>query len=467
MLTHAVRYAGTAVEGDCAAELAHFVTLVDVARQTKLAVITKDAVIRALSAAQEEDAAKAGATVLLLMESPGVVRTDKHALVSLNVPARVIPAVRMRTFAAVRHFTQLCIWRRPENPLVASVVSERKHKYVHGIGTAFAFCGYLEFGYPAIIHAIIPAIIKYVNYNYDYRANNDSGFTQQVTSTLSLTEVSTTRVVVTQTSVATQTDHSSVEVAPSPHSSTRSVAGTSLTGTSLTAQTSETGAVLVPQPQSATNVGAIAGGTVAGLVALVVLLIFLIVWRRKQSSSNEEVQVPQAVYEPGSGSLYNHAYSPGAVPPTPATGDPFLTPMSQHKNVGVSYFGSNATGSLSGSNSIPRYTGLPEPQNGESTGSAIAAYSLPVPRHDIHQPRPLPMSVTPMRENATDARSWSGFGSRPSDEQNTAYSGGVDTSYQSPRGWSSYEIPNTNSAYLPDGAAPPTTNFAGTENPLH
>jgi hypothetical protein len=109
-------------------------------------------------------------------------------------------------------------------------------KYVHGIGTAFAFCGYLEFGYPAII--------KYVNYNYDYRANNDSGFTQQVTSTLSLTEVSTTRVVVTQTSVATQTDHSSIEVAPSPHSSTRSVAGTSLTGTSLTAQTSETGAVL-------------------------------------------------------------------------------------------------------------------------------------------------------------------------------------------------------------------------------
>jgi hypothetical protein len=64
--------------------------------------------------------------VLLLMENPGVVRTDKHALVSLNVPARVILAVRMRIFAAVRHFTQLYIWRRPENPLVASVVSERK-----------------------------------------------------------------------------------------------------------------------------------------------------------------------------------------------------------------------------------------------------------------------------------------------------------------------------------------------------
>ncbi|CAE6462774.1 unnamed protein product [Rhizoctonia solani] len=329
----------------------------------------------------------------------------------------------------------------------------------------------------------------------------------------------TTRIVVTQTSVLTQTHQSSAEVPPLPHSSTRSVAETIVTGTSHTAQASGTEAVLVPQSQLNTNMGAIAGGTVAGVVALVVILISLIIWRRRQSDKSDESEIPAG--DLGGGPSHNHAYSPGAVPPTSGTVDPFLTPMNQHPNLGASYFGGTEAGSPRGTGYTPHYTGLPEPQHGDNMGSAIATSVMPVPRHDVHRPYPLPMSVTPMREAVADTRPWSGFGSRHLEGQNGAYGGG-ETPYQAPRGWSNYEIANTNSAYsntpgpsnaydftpparapsteyqpsseasgshlppaspppgglypraisgnmssLPGGAAPPVTNFVPAEKPLY
>ncbi|CEL58825.1 hypothetical protein RSOLAG1IB_08854 [Rhizoctonia solani AG-1 IB] len=195
-------------------------------------------------------------------------------------------------------------------------------------------------------------------------------------------------------------------------------------GTSLTAQ--ETGAVLVPrsEPRSVSIVGALISGIITGIAVLTLLVI----WIRRRLIASGKVQVPRAVYGPGGGAPYNYAYNAGVVLPT-----------------------------------IPRYTGLPEPQNGESTGSAGVTYAMPTPIHDIHQPRPLPMSVTPMQENATDARSWSGFGSRPSDGQNPTCNGDVEASYQSPRGRSSYDITNTNSAF---SSTPGVSNTNGSAPPM-
>ncbi|CAE6441453.1 unnamed protein product [Rhizoctonia solani] len=238
------------------------------------------------------------------------------------------------------------------------------------------------------------------------------------------------------------------------------------TGTIQTPPATGAGAAL-SQSSSTANVGAIAGGTVAGVVVLVAMLVFLIFWRRKQSSGGADSEKPPD--GPGVGTSHNHAYTPDAIPPNPGTVDPFLTPMNQHPNPGVSYFGGlmdrPASGAGSGAGSAPQYTGLPEPQHGDDLGPAVGTSTMPIPRHSIHHPYPLPMSVTPLRESIADSdtpRTWSGFGSRPSSGQNTAYGGG-GVPYQSPSGWSNHETTNPGSAY---SNPPGTTNsYASTPPP--
>ncbi|KAG8729415.1 hypothetical protein FRC11_008825 [Ceratobasidium sp. 423] len=192
------------------------------------------------------------------------------------------------------------------------------------------------------------------------------------------------------------------------------------------------------------------------------MLIFLIVWRRKESSGGADSEKPPD--GPGRGTPHNHAYSPDPVLPTPGTVDPFLTPMGQHPNPGVPYFGGPVDRPASGTGSVPQYTGLPEPQHGDDLGPAVGTSTMLVPRHDIHQPHPLPMSVTPLREPAADSgtpRPWSGFGSRPSSGQNIAYGGG-NVPYQSSSGWlSNHETTNVDSAY----SSPPGTANAYAPTP--
>ncbi|KAH7339377.1 hypothetical protein B0J17DRAFT_358606 [Rhizoctonia solani] len=272
--------------------------------------------------------------------------------------------------------------------------------------------------------------------------------TQQVTSSFTPPPPPTTTRISTSQTLVTSAPHSSAEATTASHLSTRPGSNPPETHdqSSRTVQPSGSGAVFA-QSQSTTNVGAIAGGTVAGVVALVAILILLIIWRRKQSSGGPDAETPAVGL--GDEPSHNHAYSPDAVPPTPGTVDPFLTPMSQHPNPGISYFTGAVDRPISGTSSTPHYTGLPEPQHSDDMGTAIGTIAMPVPRHDIHHPHPLPMSVTPLREPTPDSppvRVWSGFGSRPSSGQYAAYAGG-NAPYQSPSGWSNHETTNTNSAY--------------------
>ncbi|CAE6451913.1 unnamed protein product [Rhizoctonia solani] len=301
----------------------------------------------------------------------------------------------------------------------------------------------------------------------------------------------TTRIATSQILATTGASHSGAETTAS-HLSTRPGANPPETRdqTSRTARATGSEAAFA-QSQSTTNIGAIAGGSVAGVLALVAILISLIIWRRKQSTGGPDAETPAAgtgdipshdpAYNPGiipptPGTVdpfltpmsqhpnpgvsyftsHDPAYNPGIIPPTPGTVDPFLTPMSQHPNPGVSYFTGAVDRPLSGTSSTPHYTGLPEPQHGDDMGIAIGTTAMPVPRHDMHHPHPLPMSVTPMGEPAPDSppvRVWSGFGSRPPSGQIATYAGG-NAPYQSPSGWSNHETTNTNSVYsnLPSAA---------------
>ncbi|KAJ1304336.1 hypothetical protein OPQ81_005494 [Rhizoctonia solani] len=184
------------------------------------------------------------------------------------------------------------------------------------------------------------------------------------------------------------------------------------------------------------------------------ILILLILWRRKQSKEGAESEKPPD--GPRSEPSQNHAHGLEAVPPGPGPVDPFLTPMSQHPNPGASYVGGGMDRPVSGTGSGPQYTGLPEPQHGDDLGTSIGTSAMPVPRHDIHNPYPLPMSITPLRESDADSgptRAWYGFSSRPTSGQSSAYGGGAP--YQVPSGRSNHETTNANSTY---------SNLPGAEN---
>ncbi|EUC58697.1 transmembrane protein, putative [Rhizoctonia solani AG-3 Rhs1AP] len=254
---------------------------------------------------------------------------------------------------------------------------------------------------------------------------------------------------------------------PPPHFSTRPAVSSIATHvqTTKTAQTPQAtgpGAIFA-QAKSSANAGAIAGGTVAGVVALALLAVVFIIWRRKQlnGAANSEIPINGTASSPSS----KDAYSPNGVPPTPGTVDPFLTPMTQHPNPGVSYFATPLDNPTSDTGSSPQYTGLPEPQYGDDTGVAVGTPTMPGSRHDLHHPHPLPMSVTPLRKSTADsgpARVWSGFISNPSTPsgQNAVHSGG---NTPTPSGWSNPEGTNTNSAY---SGTPSASNAYGSTPPL-
>ncbi|KAG9085732.1 hypothetical protein FS749_004143 [Ceratobasidium sp. UAMH 11750] len=196
----------------------------------------------------------------------------------------------------------------------------------------------------------------------------------------------------------------------------------------VTSQAVQTGAFLGSETQ--TNVGAIAGGVVAGVIAVVVLVLALVFWRRRQAKEAPATNV-QPPLAPPNPSPFNPA---GAIPSTPNSGDPFLTPMGQHQNLGVSYFnGAPApTNPPSGSNSgtgpynASHYSGLPEPQQNKTNGSAVP---MPMPRYDSTHPQPLPMTIVHSQQpqpQTPNARPWSGYtqSSEPYAENNNSQSSG-------------------------------------------
>ncbi|CUA75407.1 hypothetical protein RSOLAG22IIIB_05880 [Rhizoctonia solani] len=249
--------------------------------------------------------------------------------------------------------------------------------------------------------------------------------------------------------------------APQPTTTHVEITQTVIAPTTDPLEPSQTGGLgtIFPQSTSKKNVGAIAGGTVTGVVVLVAMLVFLILWRRKQPNGTTDSEVP-AGGPAVTGPSEKDAYSPSTVPPTPGTVNPFLTPMNQHPNPGISYFpGPVDKPPVERPTSIgssTHYTGLPEPQHGDDMGVAVGATPTPVPRHDLHHPYPLPMTVTSLRDPSIDSgptRVWSGFIPSPSPPagQNAARGGGTTPI---PSGWSCHEGTNTNSMYSnPPGAS--------------
>ncbi|KAG8746983.1 hypothetical protein FRC10_002782 [Ceratobasidium sp. 414] len=204
-----------------------------------------------------------------------------------------------------------------------------------------------------------------------------------------------------------------------------------------TSQAVQTGAVLGSETKK--SVGAIVGGVVAGVIAVVVLVLGFIFWRRRQTSETPATGTqPNYPPAPPNTNQYNIA---GAVPPTPNSGDPFLTPMGQHQNLGVSYpNGTPAPGTPpSGSNSgtgpydASHYSGLPEPQQNEMDGSAMP---LSTPRSDLTHPHLLPMSIVHSQQpqpqpQTSDARPWSGY-AQSSGVSPAPY---VESNNSQPGGW--------------------------------
>ncbi|KAG9099854.1 hypothetical protein FRC06_004771, partial [Ceratobasidium sp. 370] len=250
--------------------------------------------------------------------------------------------------------------------------------------------------------------------------------TQTIVIPTTRTQVVTQTYQVTQTSQPAQTPQPTFQ--PGSSSSSRA------TSSARTSQAVQTGAVIGSNTK--TNVGAIAGGVVAGVVAIVVLVLVIIFWRRHQRAGETPAAGPQPNYPPVPPNTNQHNPS-GLVPPTPNSGDPFLTPMGQHQNLGVSYFnGAPVPGSLpSGSNSgtgpynISPYSGLPEPQQNEMSGSA-----LPMPRYDLTHPHPLPMTVVHSQQpqpQMPSARPWSGY-VQPPGVNPAPY---ADSNNSQPSGW--------------------------------
>ncbi|KAG9082011.1 hypothetical protein FRC06_005284 [Ceratobasidium sp. 370] len=197
--------------------------------------------------------------------------------------------------------------------------------------------------------------------------------TQTIVIPTTRTQVVTQTYQVTQTSQPAQTPQPTFQ--PGSSSSSRA------TSSARTSQAVQTGAVIGSNTK--TNVGAIAGGVVAGVVAIVVLVLVIIFWRRHQRAGETPATGAQPSYPPVPPNTNQHNPS-GLVPPTPNSGDPFLTPMGQHQNLGVSYFnGGLVPGSNSGAGpyNISHYSGLPEPQHNEMSGSA-----MPMPPYDLTHP---------------------------------------------------------------------------------
>ncbi|CAE6462766.1 unnamed protein product [Rhizoctonia solani] len=204
---------------------------------------------------------------------------------------------------------------------------------------------------------------------------------------------------------------------------------------------SETGKAPPPQPQSTTNAGAIASGTIAGVVTLAAIIIFTVIWRRrKQGRDNSAGNTTGGL---GAGTSKDHAYSSGAVPPTPSTADPFLTPMNQNPNPGVSYF---AGAPPSVTSSVPQYSGLPEPQHSGEVTPSIRASAAHVTPHDAHHPHSISMSVTPMGE-VSDSKTQSHLASTPPSVQNAVHGDSGDQVHTS-RGLSNNETANIDSSHL-------------------
>ncbi|KAG8712615.1 hypothetical protein FRC08_014298 [Ceratobasidium sp. 394] len=191
-----------------------------------------------------------------------------------------------------------------------------------------------------------------------------------------------------------------------------------------------------PPPDTKTNVGAIAGGVVAGVTAVVALVLAFIFWRRGQAKEAPATNVQPPPAPPNTVPPNPSPFNPtGAVPPTPNSGDPFLTPMGQHQNLGVSYFnGAPAPANPpSGSNSgvgpynASHYSGLPEPQQSKTSGSTVP---MPMPRYDSTHPHPLPMTIVHTGQQpqpqTPNARPWSGYtqSSGPYAENNNSQSSG-------------------------------------------
>ncbi|QRV93881.1 transmembrane protein [Ceratobasidium sp. AG-Ba] len=219
-------------------------------------------------------------------------------------------------------------------------------------------------------------------------------------------EITTRIIQTTQTQVVTQT----VQVSSS---TPRAVTSTRL---STSSQPIQTNAAIGASTKS--NVGAIAGGVAAGVVAIVAIIIIVIVVLRR-NKKQQETPSPQPVLPVVPPPVQYNESTSGGIPHTPGSGDPFLTPMAQHQNLGVSYFGGAPppgspgptveTGSGSGPYNASQYSGLPEPQQNE-----MSAMTMPQPRYDSTHPRPLPMTIIhSQRPESSDGgnanRPWSGY----------------------------------------------------------
>ncbi|KAG9121735.1 hypothetical protein FRC07_002188, partial [Ceratobasidium sp. 392] len=288
--------------------------------------------------------------------------------------------------------------------------------------------------------------------------------TEEETSTYQPPPPDPTTVVVSTTRTVIQTYPTTQTVQASASSASRATSS----GANTTSRAVETGAVIGAQTTKA-NTGAIVGGVVAGVVAIVLLVIIIIVLRRRSKSETPSTGA-QSAYPPvpPKPSQYNEA---GMAPPTPGSGNPFLTPMAQNQNLGASYFGgvaapgSPVTTTPSGSNSgtgpynAPHYSGLPEPQQNAIGGFGTA---MPTPRYDSSHPHPLPMTIVHSQQpqnssGGSVSRPWSGYVPPPT-ANSAPY---AESNNSQPSAWA---VPTNNSTSPPPQmgyANPPYADQSG------
>ncbi|KAB5590107.1 hypothetical protein CTheo_6449 [Ceratobasidium theobromae] len=177
-------------------------------------------------------------------------------------------------------------------------------------------------------------------------------------------------------------------------------------------QTGETGVANVTK--SSTNIGAIVGGSVGGVVALGVLILIVVLCIRKRANETSEAReqaqndltpqpYPRSLPPGASWTVYS-----GTVPPTPrpGTADPFLTPVDQAQSLGVSYTpGTLASSSPPAAATSPiQYAGLPEPQQPDGVGVNAGAPYMPISLNG-HSPQLNSMIVTPVQRAGADESS--------------------------------------------------------------
>lgn len=225
------------------------------------------------------------------------------------------------------------------------------------------------------------------------------------------------------------------------------------------------------------------GGSVAGVVAFGALILIIAFWIRRRANGANEAQAqaqaqsylsPQPQYPQSPPPGAPGASYPGTIPPTPGTADPFLTPMGQAQNLGVSYFpGAPMSSGASAAASVPttQYAGLPEPQQLDDARLTTGTPYMPMPLHD-DLPRPISMNVAPMQGNWSDGssangRPWSGFASGPPPPglNANAFVGYTESTHsgQDPSRWSGPSMVGTGPAYanLNPGFAIPNPGYAG------